>query len=74
MPPLFLEKRLDCDFVINATMDKFHFETAKEIMLAYGFQCKTGPIKIDNTDPAVARWVARYKRVFGNGDKIRKIS
>lgn len=47
---------------------------AKEIMLAYGFQCKTGPIKIDNTDPAVARWVARYKRVFGNGDKIRKIS
>lgn len=46
---------------------------AKELMLSYGFQCKTGPVKIDNTDPAVARWVARYKRIFGNGDKMRKI-
>lgn len=47
---------------------------AKELMLSYGFQCKTVPIKIDNTDPAVARWVARYKRIFGAGDKLMKVN
>lgn len=46
---------------------------AKELMLSYGFMCKTSPIKIDNTDPAVARWVARYQRIFGSGDKLYKI-
>ena len=46
---------------------------AKELMLSYGFQCKFGPKKIDNTDPAVARWLARYKRIFGNGDELRKL-
>lgn len=46
---------------------------AKELMLSYGFQCRTGPVKIDNTDPAVARWVARYQRIFGSGDKLRKL-
>lgn len=47
---------------------------AKELMLSYGFQCKTAPIKIDNTDPAVARWVARYQRIFGSGDELRKLN
>ena len=47
---------------------------AKELMLSYGFQCMAGPMKIDNTDPAVARWVARYKRVFGSGDKLMKVN
>lgn len=46
---------------------------AKALMLSYGFQCKTAPIKVDNTDPAVARWVARYQRVFGSGDELRKL-
>lgn len=46
---------------------------AKKLMLSYGFQCMAGPMKIDNTDPAVARWVARYKRVFGSGDELRKV-
>lgn len=46
---------------------------AKELMLSYGFQCKTGPIKIDNTDPSVARWIARYQRIFGSGDELGKI-
>ncbi|HIW82640.1 MAG TPA: hypothetical protein H9742_14160 [Candidatus Acetatifactor stercoripullorum] len=46
---------------------------AKELMLSYGFQCRTGPVKIDNTDPAVARWVARYQRIFGSGDELRKL-
>ena len=47
---------------------------AKELMLSYGFQCKPQPMKVDNTDPAVARWVARYKRVFGSGDKLMKVN
>ena len=46
---------------------------AKELMLSYGFQCKFGPKKMDNADPAVARWVARYQRVFGSGDELRKL-
>ena len=46
---------------------------AKSFMLEYGFKCIAGPMKIDNTDPAVVRWIARYKRVFGNGDKLEKI-
>ena len=47
---------------------------AKELMLSYGFQCKTGPVKIDNADPAVARWVSRYQRTFGSGDELRKLN
>lgn len=47
---------------------------AKEFMLSYGFQCITGPMKVDNTDPAVARWVARYRRIFGTGDELRKVN
>lgn len=47
---------------------------AKKVMLSYGFQCITGPMKTNNTDPAVARWTARYKRVFGNGDELRKLN
>lgn len=47
---------------------------AKELMLSYGFQCKTGPVKADNTDPAVARWVARYQRTFGDEDELRKLN
>lgn len=46
---------------------------AKELMLSYGFQCKTGPVKIDNTKPEVARWVARYQRKYANEDEIRKL-
>jgi hypothetical protein len=47
---------------------------AKELMLSYGFQCKTGPVKVTNSDPAVARWIARYKRPFGAGEKLRKVN
>lgn len=46
---------------------------AKEFMLDYGFQCKTGPIKVDNANPEVARWIGRYQRTFGNNDKLQKI-
>ena len=30
----FLAKKIECDLVINATMDEMHYETAKKIMLA----------------------------------------
>lgn len=47
---------------------------AKALMLSYGFQCKTGPVKMSNVDPAVARWVARYQRIFAAGDKLMKLN
>lgn len=47
---------------------------AKRIITSYGFQCITGPMKIDNADPVVARWIARYKRIFGNGDELERIN
>ena len=47
---------------------------AKELMLSYGFQCFMGPRKIDNSDPAVARWVTRYRRIFAAGDKLMKLN
>lgn len=47
---------------------------AKKLMLSYGFQCISGPMKIDNTDPAVARWVSRYRRIFAEGDKLMKLN
>lgn len=28
----FLEKKIDCDFVVNATMDQIHYETAMKIL------------------------------------------
>lgn len=46
---------------------------AKDIMLAYGFQCIMGPRKIDNSDPSVARWSARYQRTFAKGDTLRSV-
>lgn len=46
----------------------------KKFMLSYGFQCKLQPRKIDNSDPAVARWIGRYQRVFCNGDKLMKVN
>ena len=48
-------------------------QKAKEIMLSYGFQCTTQPLKVDNSDPTVARWVSRYRRTFGAGDTLRKL-
>ena len=30
----FLQAKIDCDFVINATMDEMHYETAKKLMTA----------------------------------------
>ena len=30
----FLQAKIACDFVINATMDEMHYETAKQLMAA----------------------------------------
>lgn len=30
----FLQEKIECDFVINATMDEWHYETAKKLILA----------------------------------------
>lgn len=49
-------------------------EKAKELMLSYGFHCRGGPIKVDNADLGVARWIGRYQRVIGNGDELTQIN
>ncbi len=49
-------------------------EKAKELMLSYGFRCRGGPMKVDNADPSVARWIGRYQRVIGNGDDLIPIN
>lgn len=49
-------------------------DIAKEIILSYGFQCKSGPLPVPNaTDMSISRWVGRYQRVFGNGDILKKL-
>lgn len=45
--------------------------TAKQSMLAMGFRCTYGPAKIENvTNTNLTTWVARYTRLFGNGESI----
>ena len=43
-------------------------------MLSYGFECIQSPIKVDNTDATIARWVARYRRVFASGDELNIVN
>lgn len=62
-----------CNNYDDATCYDVSMKT-KELMLSYGFQCKTGPVKIDNADSAVARWIARYQRTFGDEDELRKLN
>lgn len=49
-------------------------EEAKKLMLSYGFQCRGGPIKVDNADPNVARWIGRYQRIFADGDELKQLN
>lgn len=49
-------------------------EEAKKLMLSYGFQCRGGPMKVNNADPNVARWVGRYQRIFADGDELTQIN
>ena len=47
-------------------------QAAKKIMLSYGFQCKSGPIPVENaTDPNIKRWVGMYERTFASGDTLQ---
>lgn len=49
-------------------------QQAKKIMLSYGFQCRSGPMKVTNAaDPNIARWVGRYQRIFCVGDVLRQL-
>lgn len=46
-------------------------QAAKNVMLSLGFQCKSGPIPVENaTDPNIKRWVGRYQRIFASGDTL----
>lgn len=46
-------------------------QKAKEIMLSYGFQCRGGPLPVQNVaDPDIKRWVSRYQRIFADGDSL----
>lgn len=49
-------------------------EEVKKLMLSYGFQCRGGPMKVDNADPNVARWVGRYQRIFADGDELAQMN
>jgi len=49
-------------------------EEAKKLMLSYGFQCRGGPLKGNNTDPSIACWVGRYQRIFADGDELTQIN
>lgn len=68
-----IELNVYCNNYDNAKCYEVSMQ-AKAVMKSYGFQCKVGPRKIDNSDPGVARWVSRYQRVFGSGDILRKIN
>lgn len=57
----------------DSTCESISME-AKKIMLSYGFQCRYGPIPVTNADPSISRWVARYQRIFGGGDELRKLN
>lgn len=49
-------------------------QQAKKIMLSYGFQCRSGPMKVTNAaDPNIARWISRYQRIFCAGDVLRQL-
>ena len=42
-------------------------------MLKYGWQCKAGPLPVANAaDPNVSRWVARFQRIYVDGDEIKE--
>lgn len=49
-------------------------EEAKKVMLSYGFQCRGGPMKVDNADPNVVRWTGRYQRIFADGDELTQLN
>ena len=44
----FLEVRPDCDFVINATMDEFHYTTAKAIIKFSCLQMRILTLSLQN--------------------------
>lgn len=72
--PMITVSVYDIGAIANANCEKNSMK-AKKIMLSYGFHCISGPIPVINaSDPNIFRWVARYRRVVGAGDKLRKLN
>lgn len=62
----FLQENLTCDFVINATMDELHYETAREIMLAGYNMLLEKPIVADEAQLLELQKIALEKQVKVN--------
>ena len=72
--PMITVSVYDAGSMANANCEK-NSAKAKKIMLSYGFQCRSGPIHVTNAaDPSICRWVARYQRVVGAGDKLKSLN
>lgn len=73
MKPLIVITVYSTGSLADDTCEKISQE-AKKIMLSYGFQCRGGPMPVANAaNTSVVRWVGRYQRIFGSGDKLRQI-
>lgn len=59
----FLEAKIQCDTVINATMDSWHYETAKKLILAGYNQLLEKPIVNNDEQLLELRDLANEKRV-----------
>lgn len=47
-------------------------QTAKKIMLSFGFQCRGGPMPVASAaDVNIVRWIGRYQRIIGNKDEVK---
>lgn len=62
----FLDTKMDCDFVINATMDEQHYETAKKLMQAKYDMLLEKPIVPDRDDLLELQKVAHENGVKVN--------
>lgn len=62
----FLAKKIECDFIINATMDEWHYETAKKIMLAGYDMLLEKPIVSNEKELLELQEIARRMQVKVN--------
>lgn len=45
-------------------------EEVKKLMLSYGFQCRSAPVKTESTAVDRVQWTGRYQRIFADGDEL----
>jgi len=62
----FLETKIECDFVINATMDEMHYDTAKEILKAGYNLLQEKPIVPNREQLLELRDIAKEKNLKVN--------